>query len=53
MLSVTQATNQESIEGPILAVEGGTEENNKKVRIVSVMVEIRTGKHYCLSHHAW
>jgi hypothetical protein len=53
MLSVTQATCQESIEGPILAVEGGTEEKNKKARIVSVTVEIQTGKHYCLSNFAW
>ena len=53
MLSVTQATNQESIEGPILAVEGGIEEKNKKAGIVSVVVVIQTGKLYCLSHLAW
>lgn len=36
----------------ILAVEGGTEEKNEEVGIISVMVEIYTRKHYCLSHFA-
>jgi hypothetical protein len=53
MLSVTQATCQESIEGPILAVEGGTEGKNEKARIVCVVVEIQTEKYFFLSHLTW